>query len=96
MPEVPLSNASQELHLRESKEATGEWVSFRQNIWRECWVDGLSPLLGAVFKKDPFHDIMFHFALEQGHRKRARSEELRQGLFNRLPEPARSEELCQV
>ena len=45
MPEVPLSNASQELHLRESKEATGEWVSFRQNIWRECWVDGLSPLL---------------------------------------------------
>ena len=56
-------------------------------------MDGLSPLLGAVFKKDPFHDIMFHFALEQGHRKRARSEELRQGLFNRLREPARSEEL---
>ena len=45
MPEVPLSNASQELHLRESKEATGECVSFRHNIWRECWVDGLSPVL---------------------------------------------------
>ena len=45
LPEVPLSNASQELHLRESKEATGECVSFRQNIWRECWVDGVSPVL---------------------------------------------------
>ena len=47
-------------------------------------MDGLSPLLGVVFKKDPFHDIMFHFALEQGHRKRARSDELRQGLFNHV------------
>ena len=61
-----------------------------------AWVDGLFPLLGAVFKEDPFHDIMFHFALEQGHRKRARSEELRQGLFNRLRGTARSEELRQV
>ena len=45
LPEVPFSNASQELHLRESKEATGDCVSFRHNIWRECWVDGLSPVL---------------------------------------------------
>ena len=51
--------------------------------------------LVSVFKEEPFHDIMFHFALEQGQIESGRGlRNSARGLFNRLRGYDASEYCC--
>ena len=51
--------------------------------------------LVSVFKEEPFHDIMFHFALEQGQIESGRGlRNFARGLFNRLRGYVASEYCC--